>query len=341
MRILVVKTSSLGDVLHTLPALTDAMQAVPGIRFDWVVEEAFAEIPAWHPAVDRVIPVALRRWRKQVIETIGGGEWGNFLRELRARRYDKIIDAQGLVKSALITYLAHGRRGGLDHSSAREPWSALAYQERYHIPKGQHAIDRVRRLFAMALGYGTSQDALDYGITRQQFLGRAVMDNYLIFLHGTTWPSKRWPLPYWIRLARLAGAAGLRVYLPWGNAIERTHAEEILVACENAEVLPKMSLRELAVVLASARGAIGIDTGLAHLAAALSVPTVTLYGATHPGLTGTRGQAQAHLCAEFPCSPCLARQCLYRGAAEVEPACYQTISPEQVWEAAIELVTVS
>jgi heptosyltransferase-1 len=151
MRVLIVKTSSMGDVLHTLPALTDAMQAIPGIRFDWVVEEGFAQIPTWHEAVDRVIPVAIRRWRKAWFSAPIKAERKAFREAVQAQRYDAIIDAQGLVKSAaLVTRLAHGVKHGMDWQTAREPLASLFYNRRHHIAKQQHAVERTRELFAKA-----------------------------------------------------------------------------------------------------------------------------------------------------------------------------------------------
>ena len=144
MRVLIVKTSSMGDVLHTLPSLTDAMQAIPGIRFDWVVEEGFAQIPSWHAAVDRVIPVAIRRWRKAWFSAPIRGERQAFRDAVRAQKYDAIIDAQGLVKSAaLVTRLAHGVKHGLDWQTAREPLASLFYNRKHHIAKQQHAVERL------------------------------------------------------------------------------------------------------------------------------------------------------------------------------------------------------
>lgn len=125
MRVLIVKTSSMGDVLHTLPALTDAQQVIPGIQFDWVVEEGFAQIPSWHDAVDRVIPVAIRRWRKAWFSAPIKAERKAFRDAVQAQQYDAIIDAQGLVKSAaLVTRLGRGVKHGMDWSTAREPWPA-------------------------------------------------------------------------------------------------------------------------------------------------------------------------------------------------------------------------
>jgi len=352
MHVLVVKTSSMGDVLHTLPALTDAMRAVPGIRFDWVVEEAFAELPAWHPAVEQVIPAALRRWRKNPFSAFTGGEWGRFKRLLRTRRYDCIIDAQGLIKSAILVRIARGVRCGMDGASAREPLAAHAYERRVPIAKGRHAIERVRELFARALDYPVPEGAPDYGIQLEQAAdsplalsgeeGRgegAPGEDYLVFLHGTTWSSKHWPMRYWERLARVASLAGYRIRLPWGSEDERAQAAAIAGAAAHADVLPKTDLNGMARVLAGARGAVGVDSGLAHLAAALGVPAVAIYGPTVPGLTGTCGAHQVHACAEFPCAPCLQRTCSYQGEAEVSPACFQSLPPETVWEMLQELLS--
>ena len=333
MRVLVVKTSSLGDVLHTLPALTDATQRLPEIRFDWVVEEAFVEVPAWHAAVDRVIPVALRRWKHRPLQVLRAGEPQAAVRQLRRQRYDLVLDAQGLLKSAVIARFARGMRVGLDRNSAREPVAAHAYRRKFAVPRKQHAVQRVRQLFAAALDYELPAAAPDYGI-RQRFSGQGREDRYLVFLHGTTWPTKHWPEAYWCELAQLAAAQGLQVKLPWGNTAERQRAERIAAVHAAVEVLPRMSLGELAALIASARGVVGVDTGLVHLAAALGTPCITLYGSTDPGLIGTLGEAQLHLQAQFECAPCQSKKCTFSGAAAVFPACYQTLDPAMVWSVA-------
>lgn len=331
MRVLIVKTSSLGDVIHSLPAVTDAARAHSGIEIDWVVEEALAEIPAWHPAVGRVIPVAMRRWRGMLRQGLKNGEIRAFLRDLRTKRYDKVIDAQGLLKSALITRLAHGERYGFDRDSAREPLASYAYQRRYLIAKKQHAIERLRQLFAQALEYPLPRTAPDYGIQAPELLDEHANYGYVVFLHGTTWASKLWPEGHWITLAQHMNSAGLAVYLPWGTAAELGRAQRIAAIATDAIVLPRQTLHQVASILAGAKGLVGVDTGLAHLGAALGVPAVTIYGATRPGLTGTVGKHQQHAVAKFSCSPCGSKECTFSDKAAVVPACYQSVSPQHVW----------
>lgn len=330
MHVLIVKTSSLGDVIHTLPAVTDANRALPGIRCDWVVEEAFQAVPGWHPAVDRVIPVALRRWRRDWRSALGG-EWRTFQRQLRACRYDAVIDAQGLLKSAWLTRLARGPRHGPDRASAREPLAALTYRYRHRVATDRHAVDRIRRLFAASLGYTPPDSPPDSGIDRTR-LPAAPQDRYLVFLHGTTWPSKHWPESYWLALARLAGQQGLRVRLPWYGDAERARAERIAAAGDHVLLLERLDLAGIAGVLAGAAGVVGVDTGLAHLAAALGVPGVTLYGPTSPALTGALGPRQSNLDVEFVCAPCRQRHCTYDGPAIVEPACFGQLPPQRVMD---------
>lgn len=334
MKVLIIKTSSLGDVLHTLPAVTDAASQVAGVRFDWVVEEAFVEVPGWHAAVDSVIPVALRRWKHRPLHVLRLGEPQAAVRQLRQHSYARIVDAQGLLKSAVISRFARGPRYGLDSTSAREPLAARAYSRSFPVPRQQHAVQRVRQLFAAALEYEIPATEPDYGI-RSRFQV-AQRQSCLVFLHGTTWSTKHWPDEYWIELAALATAAGLQVKIPWGNATEQQRAEKIAGAHQGVEVLPRMRLGELAAVIAGASGVVGVDTGLVHLAAALGTPCVTLYGATDPGLIGTVGDAQLHLRATFPCAPCQERKCSFQGAAAVFPACYGSVPPARVWQVLAE-----
>nr|WP_262924483.1 MULTISPECIES: lipopolysaccharide heptosyltransferase I [Pseudomonas] len=335
---MIIKTSSLGDVIHTLPALTDAAHAIPGIRFDWVVEEGFAEIPSWHPAVDQVIPVAIRRWRKNIWQTLKSGEWRAFKQRLRAQRYDLVIDAQGLVKSAWLTRYVKAPVAGLDRYSAREGWASRFYDRRLSVAVGQHAVERVRQLFALALAYDLPEGLGRYGLDLDR-LQLPPAAPYVVFLHGTTWATKHWPEAYWRELAERLGRRKLQVCLPWGNQAEKDRAERIAQGLDNCQVLPRLNLAGVARVLAAAKACVAVDTGLGHLAAALDVPTISLFGPTNPGLTGAYGRAQVHQASDFPCAPCLQKKCTYKPSAEdlrrfdlkrEWPLCFTRLNPEHV-----------
>ena len=294
MHVLIVKTSSMGDVLHTLPALTDAMRAIPGIRFDWVVEEGFAQIPSWHPAVDRVIPVAIRRWRKHWFGSEVREERFLFKREVQSRQYDMVIDAQGLIKSAaLVTRIAKGVKHGQDSRSAREPFASWWYDQRHEINKQQHAVQRTRELFAKSLNYPLSETPGDYAIA-QHFMREPSPDDgrYLVFLHATTRDEKHWPEAQWRELITLLNGSGLRIKLPWGAEHEHQRAQRLAAGFDYVEVLPKLTLEQVARTLAGAAAVVSVDTGLSHLTAALDRPNITLYGPTDPGLIGGYGKNQ-------------------------------------------------
>ncbi len=295
MKVLLVKTSSMGDLIHTLPAVTDAVRYYPDIEFDWVAEESFTEIPLWHPAVQRVLPVAMRRWRKSLHNKATRQEISGAIQHIRERQYDLVIDAQGLIKSAVITRLCRGLRCGLDSNSCWEPIAALAYQRKVPVARDLHAIARMRMLLAGILDYNYDPEQLDYGLQKEAFSGGNYVGRYLVFLHGTSRREKLWELPQWVRLAGMAEQAGLTVYLPWGNEEEQRFAGEIARQTANAIVLPRMKLAEVAALLAQANAVVGVDTGLAHLTAALNVPAVTLYIDTSPVSTGACGGNQTSL----------------------------------------------
>jgi heptosyltransferase-1 len=333
-KVLLVKMSSLGDVVHALPAVSDAV--LHGVQVDWVVEEAFADIPSAHPGVNRVYAIAWRRWRRDL--RAAGAEMREFFDALRGQSYDLIIDSQGLIKSAVVALMARGKRTGFSFTTAREPWAAFAYGRGHKVARGQHAIDRQRQLFGAVLGYEPD----DMAVSGLEVTGPR--SQRVVLLHGTTWPSKHWPVAMWQQLARQVRADGFEPMVTWGNAEERARAEEIATPGD-AVVMDRAPLQELAQVLGHAAAVIGVDSGLCHYSAALGTPTVGLYGPTSGQLTGCRGVAAGFLQAATDCSPCLSRQCrAYRGeplawdGRRIEPPCFATLAPAKVWQYARELM---
>ncbi|MGH1470513.1 MAG: lipopolysaccharide heptosyltransferase I [Cellvibrionaceae bacterium] len=298
MRVLILKTSSMGDVIHALPALTDAKKHKPSIVFDWVVEESFQEIPSWHPAVNDVIPVAIRRWRKSIVQTIGSNEWRQFKTQLRKHHYDLVIDCQGLLKSAWLGRVIKAPVAGYDKQSVREPVASWFYQKKYQVNVDLHAVERIRHLFSQALGYELPIKKGDYGIDKQCFYGASVESANVVFLHATTREDKLYPEEHWRSLARKLIADGYRIRLPWGEEHEKERALRIAENIEGVEVLPRLNLHGVACVLAQASAIVAVDTGLGHLSAALNIPTLSLYGSTNPDLVGAYGENQIHLCAK-------------------------------------------
>ncbi len=344
-RVLIIKVSSMGDIIHALPALTDAKAAYPDIQFDWVVEPGFQLIPKWHPTVDRVIPLPFRQWRRAPLKAILSGACRRFFRTLRQTQYDAVIDAQGLMKTAWISWFARGKRIGLDFQSARESIASIAYQKKVSVVFKQHAVTRARQLFAAALDYPLPQTPENYAIDTSQLPDCDFGRNTLVFLHGTTWQTKHWPVTFWAELVQIASRAGYQVLLPWGNQVEQARAKslaqqaiDVVKDGVHPVVLPKLTIPEVSRLLGEAKGIVAVDTGLCHIAAALGIPTVSLYGPTDPALTGAKGPWQKHLKATRGCSPCLSRTCLEGKHFDVMPPCFDTVPPHAVWEALMLLM---
>ncbi len=294
--ILLVKTSSLGDVIHNLPVVSDIHVKRPDARIDWVVEESFAAIPRLHPHVRNVLPVALRRWRRALLDSATRREAGQFRQALQRESYDVILDTQGLIKSALISRLARGRRCGYAAEAAREPLAARAYDASFAIPKTLHAVERNRWLAAAALGYEPNLP-LDYGIRAEplvaDWLPAAPHPSHAVLLTATSRADKLWPEEHWVELAANLNGAGIACVLPAGSAIERERAQRLADAMRHAVAAPPLALEPLARLLAGARIVIGVDTGLTHLAAALGRPTIALFAGSDPRLTGVHAGSGA------------------------------------------------
>jgi len=312
MRLLVVKLSSFGDVVHTFPALTDLKAARPDIEVDWLVEEGFAPFVALHAGVAQIHTLAFRRLRKPPSRwpRLAGEAW-RLRAALRARRYDLVVDLQGLVKSALPARLA-GPVGGYDAASAREPAATRLYARRFAVPRAMHAVERTRLLLAAAADYPLPAGPGRFGIAADGPPDPALglPPRYAMVMHAASWVTKLWPEEHWRALLPVVAGEGRGVVLPWGNAAEKARAERLADGVAGAVVLPRvLAGADLARVVAGADFAVGLDSGLMHLAAALGVPGIWLYGPTDPGLTGPYGDGQVVIRSSWPDAPCRRRTC--------------------------------
>jgi heptosyltransferase-1 len=288
-RILFVKTSSLGDVVHNAPAVSDAARCLPGAQIDWIVEEAFAGVVRMHAGVRRVIPVAVRRWRRAPWRPSVWREVQRFRSAVAGEPYDAVVDTQGLIKSALISCSARGTRHGMDARSAREPLAARFYHVAHAVPLPLHAVERNRRLSAAALGYALNGPC-EYGFSAQGAEPLGLQAPYAVFLTMTSRADKLWPEANWIQLGT---RMPFQVVLPWGSDAERLRAERIAAGIGNALVPRSMALAELGALFTHAQRVVGLDTGLTHLAAALGATTLGIYCGSDVVLTGIYGAPRA------------------------------------------------
>ena len=335
----------MGDVLHLMPALSDLYKHDSKVEVDWVVEDGFADIPAWHPAVRRVIRAGTRRWRRLNWQNIK--EFRCFVKDLRSERYDVVIDAQGLMKSAGLSLFArlkpNGKRVGYCKDSIKESFASRCYTQKVTVNRDQHAILRLRQLFSLAFDYDLSAESkitrtLNYQIRLPSKASDTLNRRTIFFIHGTTWLSKHLPDQIWRDLLDLVIDDGYQVKICWGNENERQRAEWIAQQNVDVEVLPKLTLTELAKELQNAAGAISVDTGLGHLTAALNIPAVSVYGATNAALTGALGKEQIHIQTNYPCSPCMLKQCDKITNQVDQPPCYLTLSAAEIWQTLYEKI---
>ena len=294
MKILLVRLSSMGDLIHTLPAIEDLARQCPDVKLHWLCEAGFADIARLHPFVKKIHVMKWRQWRKHLFQAETWQEIGRLKQALRQEAFDFVLDSQGLIKSACFAKMAKSPIYGLDKNSAREGLAALAYAETYAVPKGKNAVWRNRELFAQVFGYAMPETQV-FGLTVPE-AGR--LKNlelpYYVALHATSRDSKLWPVENWrALLQKLNEEQQCNVYLPWGNETEKTRAGQIADGLPFAIVCDKMNLLQAAYLLKHAVGIIGVDTGLLHLANALEKPVVGIYTDTDPIKTGVQVSAVA------------------------------------------------
>jgi heptosyltransferase I len=287
VKVLVVKTSSMGDVVHALPAVSDLVANVPGVQVDWLVEKPFAAIPALHPAVRRVLPLAWRKWRKQLLDRETWQAMGELRRALREEPYDAVLDLQGLFKSALWGLQAAGPLWGYDRSSAREPWVAMLYDRSAEVPRNLQAVERNRRLAAAHFAYAMPSTRPDFGI-RAPVSSWPVPPAYAVLMPNASRDEKLWPEAHWIAVGQRLQQHGWTPVVLWGGDAEQQRAQRIAAGC-GAVVPPFLSVQDAAGVLGHARCIVGLDTGFTHLGAAFGRPTVGIYCDHDPGLAGITG----------------------------------------------------
>ena len=286
----------MGDVIHNLPIIADIHAELPNAQIDWVVEENFADMLRLNPYIHKIIPVAIRRWRKHLFSQKTWQEIKDFKTKLKAEHYDYIIDTQTLLKSAFIACLANGKRYGQGPNTSREWLAGLFNQRRFSVSRDQHAVDQNRQLSALALNYRAPTSAPDFGLPRSELIKKvdiALPEKYVMAFHATSRDSKLWPMGHWVSLGILLAKQGVTLCLPWGSETERSRANIIATHVPKAIVLPKSSIIELVHMTAGAQAAVGVDTGLIHLAVAMDVPSIAIYTDTHPDLNGTYGGTNA------------------------------------------------
>jgi len=292
VRVLIVKTSSMGDVVHALPLVSDIARAFAHVRIDWVIEEAFAEIPRLHPAVTRVVPIGLRRWRRKPFALASWRQILDARDSLRQTRYHTIIDCQGLIKSALVAWSARGPVTGFAAASAREPVAALFYRRKVVVDNGLHAVDRNRQLGAAALGYALDgPEEFSVRLRAEHLRAEAPFNEAgaVLLLTNASRASKLWPDERWVALELALARAGMLSFLAWGSAAEQEACKERGAKMQTARVLPRSTLAQIAALACKASLVIGLDTGLTHLAAASGAPTVGIFCDYDPARVGLRG----------------------------------------------------
>ena len=297
MKVLIIKLTSMGDLMHALPALTDASNVYPDIQFDWIVDENFSEVPSWHPKVSEIITTNHRTWRKQLLSGSLRRELKKLKTKINVGDYDVVIDMQNNLKSAVLSYFIKKEVHGLDKNSAREYPAHWAYAFKHEVPKNLHAVARQRSLLALSLNYKIDDKSINYKVDKSVFRAPdfSLPNKYLVLVHNASWPTKLWPISHWQRFIKLINQEGYTAILPSGSEEEIARAEEIVSSNNKAIALKKLSLNEVAYVIEHSLGCVCSDTGLAHLSAVLDKPSVTMYSVTDESLIGTRGKNQEHL----------------------------------------------
>ena len=297
MKALIIKLTSMGDLMHALPALTEAGKNISNLEVDWVVDENFSDIPSWHPNIKEIITTNHRNWKKQIFRSASRKALYELKKKINYNNYDVVVDMQNNLKSAFISYLYKGKVHGLDRSSVREYPAHWSYSNYSKVSKKLHAIERQKILLSDALGYEYIEEDFDYGINKSKFIKPNIElpSKYAVLVHNASWPSKIWLIAYWQKLIKYFESKGISTLLPSGNKEELFIAKKISQNSPKSIALNLMSLNNIGYILDNAKICVCSDTGLAHLSAVVNTPSITLYGPTDVNLIGTKGKNQNHL----------------------------------------------
>ena len=340
MRILIIKLSSMGDVLHALPVLSDIKNHLGNdTQIDWVCEPAYAHLLQDHPFIHKVYSLPLRRY-KSFLKGIYSIEAKQLKQFLKKNPYDIIIDLQGLLKSAWVSRWAKGKRFGYDSKSIREPLASWFYHHTFSVSKDQHAISRMRALAAKTLGYQVPTDEPDYHLNthHEKKITHLKQMPKLILFPFTTWESKHWPGEHWESFMKLAQHS-FEIVIAWGSEDEYQKALSLCTATINSEPIPKLSIEGMKDFLKNCDAFVGVDTGFSHLATAMDIPGIILVGPTDKHQSGPLGSQQIALDVNLPCRPCHKRICpLPIVPNALRPSCLAKIAPERVLTKLLPLI---
>ena len=332
-KILLIKMTSMGDLIQMLPAITEAAEAIPGLSFDWLVDDAFKEIPSIHPSIDKIIPIPFRRWKKNKWQAVQSGEITSFVKLLRSQSYDMVIDMQSNLKSAIVGLFAKGKRYGLNKQSVREFGAHFLYNKTIFINRQQNHVERLRQMLATFLNYSLPNTLINYGIVKSNLpaLDFYLPEKFVFITPIASVTNKLWPEIFWQEVIHHLIQSGYDIVIPWWSQEEKERGLRLQNQHPKVHLLPPLDLKQKTSVLAHATAAISLDTGLAHLAAALNIPNVCLYGPGNFKSCGTIGPRQIHVVADSPpaCAPCESQRCSYN-PHDPYAACMAKISPQQV-----------
>ena len=287
----------MGDLMHALPALTEAKENIQDLSFDWVVDKNFSSVPSWHPLVDNIITTDHRNWKKHLFSKHSRDSLKSSIYQINSNNYDLVVDMQNNLKSAFISYLTKHDVVGMDAKSAREYPAHLSYSRKINIKKELHAIQRQKQLLGEALGYKSDEQKVDYGASYNNFTKPNINlpNKYCVLVQNASWVTKQWSIQNWQDLIKYLEEKNIPMFLPSGNLDEYERAKEICSISNKAEAIEIMPLNEVAYIIKNADFCICSDTGLAHLSALTETPSITLYGPTKTSLIGTYGKSQIHI----------------------------------------------